>query len=782
MPTHYDEGALLEVRGETWRLTRRQRFESCAVLTLEGRDRSNGGDRLRVIDPFDRPRTLTSRTPRRRSRRTVLTAALAAIVGAREPSRLWTAANASIELWPHQLEPALAVIGGATRLLLADAVGLGKTIQAGLILSELFERGWIEHALIVCPAGLREAWARELGDRFGIAARVIDQASIAERVSTLPPGVSPWTGHAVAVASIDFVKRDEVLAAIDNEPLELVIADEAHHLSPGTDRGAAVARLASRAPWCVFLSATPHSGDRAAFDYLTSLGTSGDRITIFRRHRTDVGLAVTRRTHILGVRPTAEEATLLAAIDAYARAIWHARGREDAAVRLIAMTMARRAASSREAIARTLARRMALLGDAGIEPAQPVLPWEEADESDGAEPDASLSARGLESPDDERKALEHLIALARCCAISSKIRRLLRLLDCAGEPAVVFTEYRDTVDAIVAALSTTSRRIGVIHGGLAPDLRRAAVEGFNDGRIDVLVATDAAGEGLNLQQRCRLVIDVELPWNPMRLEQRVGRVDRLGQPRTVHAVRLFHPGTIESDVLQHLRAKHHLADRDIAAAVFEGASIDSEEPRIESVVIAGGIDEARRLAHQRRLPWTRASGPAWVLRRGRRVSRLIALHRVTSANDAGCLVSERLYASSVQLGANPESPRRWRQLLDGLGPFIPAEPHRAAPGVSNTIDRRIAAIRARLRRERSSHYQRSLFDARADGNAAARRAVLDRLCAALERARRSVTADVPADSVRAEFVAAWPQPTAESTPESTAPRIVRAARTPERRE
>ena len=182
-------------------------------------------------------------------------------------------------------------------------------------------------------------------------------------------------------------------------------------------------------------------------------------------------------------------------------------------------------------------------------------------------------------------------------------------------------------------------------------------------------------------------------------------------------------------------------------------------------MIGVALGDASRLAHERRLPRAKASGPAWVILRGRRASRLIALHRVTAANDAGCLVSERLHASRVQLSANPESPRRWRQLLDGLGPFIPVEPHRAAPGVSNAIERRIAAIRARLRHERSSQYQRSLLDARADGAAAARRAVLDRLSAALERARRSVTADVAAESVRAELVAAWPESAPDFTPE-----------------
>ncbi|HUQ87194.1 MAG TPA: helicase-related protein [Vicinamibacterales bacterium] len=765
MPIPYEDGALLECRGETWRLSRSQRFDTCAILTLEGRDRSNAGDRLHVIDPFDRLRVVSGRKMRRRPRRVVTASALAAIVCARRSTSLWTAAASSIDLWPYQLEPALAVVRGAARLLLADAVGLGKTIQAGLILSELRERGWVEHALIVCPAGLRATWAHELRERFNITATVLDQSSIAERLAALPPGVSPWSGHAVAITSIDFVKRPEILSAIDNEPIDLIIADEAHHLAPGTDRGAAISRLASRSPWCVFVSATPHSGDRAAFDYLTSLGAAGDPIAIFRRRRGDVGLAVTRRSHVLGVRTTDEEALLLAGIEHYARAIWIARGREDHSVRLIAMTMARRAASSTAAITRTLHRRLALLTDVAIEPAQPPLPWEEGDDADDVDADAVLGARGLNDAAEERAALNHLITLAGCCGTSSKIRRLHRLLDLAREPVVVFTEYRDTLDAVVASFRTSPRRVTSIHGGVPTDLRRDAVDAFNNGRADILVATDAAGEGLNLHQRCRLVIDMELPWNPLRLEQRVGRVDRLGQLRTVHAIRMFHADTIEGAVLEHLRIRHRRAedalDRPInegavAAAIFEGKPVERVFADISSVAIWPAAEEAGRLEAQRRLgQLPRVSTNAWTP--GRRHSRwLRTLHRSAIVNEAGHLVSEHLLASTIALGRHPENLRQWRLLFAELEAILPRPRFEGVPQ-GQALERRIAAIRTRLRRDRTPRYQRSLFDRRADAEAAARQAVIDRLDAALSRALNAVASPIRPDA-RLDLIAAWPEP------------------------
>src|SRR5688572_793030 len=132
----WQPGAIVNLRGERWRLARVETYERCSVLTLDGRGAANGNNRVRVIEPFDRPTPAASGRMVRRKRRAVLRTARGAIANARPAIGLWTAAEAAIDLLPHQLEPALAVLGGAMRLLLADAVGLGKTIQAALILAE----------------------------------------------------------------------------------------------------------------------------------------------------------------------------------------------------------------------------------------------------------------------------------------------------------------------------------------------------------------------------------------------------------------------------------------------------------------------------------------------------------------------------------------------------------------------------------------------------------------------------------------------------------------------
>ncbi len=769
-------GSLVRVRDQQWRLARVVPYDHCAIVVLDGGD---DGRRLQVIEPFDRVASIRADRMRRRGRRNVLRHALAAIGGARPALGLWTAAAAPIDLLPYQLEPALAVLRGATRVLLADAVGLGKTIQAGLILAELRERGWADRALVLCPAGLRAMWAAELERRFRIPCGVVDQAAMAERTAVLPPGVNPWSSHATIVASIDFVKRPEVLAALGAISIDVLIADEAHHLTPGTDRASAVAQLAARAPWCVLASATPHSGDVAAYNFLTGLGEHRERLAVFRRTRQDAGFTSERRERLLRVAPSSSEAALLAAVDAYAQAIWRARGRHDPAAQLVAITIARRAASSPLALERTLQRRLALLS---AEPVvtQSSLPWEEDDEADGAGEAAVLSTPGLDSDHEERAVLGRLLTSIAGCGPGAKLRRLGRLLARVREPAIVFTEYRDSVEAILGVLPV-SRRAAAISGALTVDERRDAIDAFTRGDLDVLVATDAAGEGLNLHHRCRLVVDLELPWNPLRLEQRIGRVDRLGQRRRVHAIRLFHPGTIEQRVLDRMQARRRKAglagdrdsigDLDMGRAVFEGHEPGSTvEPRSDAIVIGQAAAEAQRLTGQRARAWLdRADGGVWARpgRRGR--SSLIALHAISCTTAHGGLVAEQPFSCRVE-ARRPARASDWRPLIEhGVAAVAQGLIERAvceacaatdrelAP-VRHAVSARIGGIRGHLAAERVGEQQLSLFDRRADesaGRDARAAAILDE---ALERCLRSVISPAVAADSAARLVAIWPVP------------------------
>ena len=767
-PIPLQPGTIVVVRDECWTVARTESFDHCSLLTLEGRGSGNTGRRFQVITPFDRITPSHADRPRRRKRRTVLRAALAAAAHEQPALGLWTAAEASLDLMAYQLEPALAVLRGATRVLLADAVGLGKTIQAGLILAELRMRGLVDRALVLCPAGLREAWALELRHRFGIVATVFDHASLAS--SELPAGINPWTVHPVVIASIDLIKRPEVLAAAEDAPFALVIADEAHHLTPGSDRGQAANRLASRAPWLVLVSATPHSGDQPAFDYLTGIGSLGEPLVVFRRGRTDVGLRCDRRSRLLRVSATTDETTLLQATTKYARAIWQARGRSDHAVQLVAITLARRVASSAVAVARTLTRRRALLtGGAPQAPVQGSLPWDDCDEGDDDALDEWLARPGLLDEAAEIRQLDGLIALAqRASAQSSKLHRLQRLLTRAVEPAVVFTEYRDTLQAAVDALSPRFR-LGAIHGGVPAPARQDVLRRFERGDIDVLVATDTAGEGLNLHHRCRLVVDLELPWNPLRLEQRVGRVDRIGQRRRVHAVHLLQRDTVEEAVWRHLEGRRDRAqralgecapptDEDMARALFDDVALPAaDRPAIACRYQVEVNPELARVLEQRRL---RRLAPvildrpvfAQPHRRGR--CPVVAVHECSQLSAGGGLVARRVHASLMTLD-HVKTAESWRDVVAAIHPpAVTTAAGLALQPMRDAVTTRIQTARERLVSPPRLH-QASLFDRRAGRDGSARQAVVARLDAAL--AHRAQSLGGPHSQLaRTRLIAVWP--------------------------
>jgi superfamily II DNA or RNA helicase len=203
---------------------------------------------------------------------------------------------------------------------------------------------------------------------------------------------------------------------------------------------------------------------------------------------------------------------------------------------------------------------------------QPALPWEELDAGDSVDAidPRWLALRGLHDVEDECLRLQALITLARDAAASpSKFRRLARFLSCVREPVIVFSEFRDTLEACLPHIAAAGPAV-MLHGGMDAGERGRVLNRFLGGGARVLLATDVAGEGLNLQGASRVVVTVEWPWTPQRLEQRVGRVDRLGQTRRVHAVHLTAQGSFEDSVVARVLARRGRADRDLAATTAAG--------------------------------------------------------------------------------------------------------------------------------------------------------------------------------------------------------------------
>lgn len=558
-------GDLVRLRHGDWRVVGVTAYADCAVLHLDGIGAGTVGRQRIVLHPFDRAVPLARHgRPRLVTRGTWLQAARVLAVSAGMRDTLRAAVNARFDLLPYQFEPALALLRGlATRVLIADAVGLGKTIQAGLALAELRARERSARALVVAPAGLRDQWARELNDRFAIPAVLLDAPALARTVASLPAGVNPWEADPVIITSLDFIKQPEISRALDDTIWDLVIVDEAHMAATARERHLAIDGLSSRARWVVLLTATPHAGDEASFQSLCRLGQLDDDgpILMFRRTAGDVGMPRERHVHLLRVALTPAEMSLHAGLDRYSRLVWdETTGDRTGDARLAMVVLRKRALSGVSAVMRSIAHRLERL-DGGKAPvgAQLLLPL--ADDSEGESdaddlvPAAALSCPGLSDLDTERRLLAGILEAAMIAtAHDSKIAALLKLLRRIGEPAIVFTEYRDTALAVAAALVSLGS-IVVLHGGLDRRSRREVERRFLDGGARILVATDAAGQGLNLQAACRLVVNLELPWNPIRLEQRIGRVDRIGQVRRVHAVNLVAAGTAEEAILGRLSAR-----------------------------------------------------------------------------------------------------------------------------------------------------------------------------------------------------------------------------------
>jgi SNF2 family DNA or RNA helicase len=597
IPHSIRAGDLVVVRRARWRVLDVRAYERCDVVTLAGVSPPHAGVERRVLTPFETiDRVERGRRLRRVRNARWRRACRALIAGDVPPGSLRSAAAARMDVMPFQLEPALSVVRGmGARVLIGDEVGLGKTIQAGLIVSELITRGAIDRVLVLTPAGLRDQWTQELSERFGIDAARVDGRMLRRAAAELPVGVNPWSTLSIAIASVDYVKRPEVLPAVASRGWDLVIVDEAHGVAGDSDRHAAVQALAARAAYVVLLTATPHNGDRRAFASLCDLGAVDDSaLLVFRRTRDEVGTGSVRRVHALRVRLTAQERRMHAMLAAYGDAIRAERpddGHRDAC--LAVAVLHKRALSSPWSLAQSVERRLAVLGAAtGVEAdgGQLTLPLGDpygdlvgADQAPAWPADLHLS-----DPRRERRLLDALASAARTASRhDAKLSALSRLLRRARESAVVFTEYRDTLLHVhdrLARMPGLPEVVAILHGGLGRDERAAALDAFSRASRALLLATDAAAEGLNLHRRCRLVVNLELPWNPMRLEQRIGRVDRIGQTRTVHAFHLIAGGTGEPRILARLRARLAVARAEFGAPDPLG---DDEDGAMARLAVAG---------------------------------------------------------------------------------------------------------------------------------------------------------------------------------------------------
>jgi len=522
-----------------------------------------------------------------------------------------------LEPLPHQIR---AVYGEMLprqplRFLLADDPGAGKTIMAGLFIKELMLRGDLRRCLVVAPGGLVAQWQDELSAKFSLPFSILTSAAVEASLHG-----NPFTEEPLLIARMDQLSRSEELQSrLRTSEWDLVVVDEAHRMSAHyqgdevreTQRYRLGKLLGGICRHFLLLTATPHSGKDEDFQLFLSLldpdrfagrrrGRAGDVSDLQRRMIKEKILRFDGRPLFPERRATTVpfplsplEMELYDAVTEYVRDEMNRADRLEGGQRTVvgfALTgLQRRLASSPEAIYQSLRRRREklekrvaegpetsagdltrlsqLLSEAGGDDLDD-LDADEAERLDDEAVDHASAAQTkgeLEAEIRSLAPLEELAKQVRQRGTDSKWRELQGMLaedrEMGGpgpRKLIIFTEYRATLDYLVARLTSYFGRaeaVVAIHGGVRREERRRLQELFSqDPQVMVMVATDAAGEGINLQ-RAHLLVNYDLPWNPNRIEQRFGRIHRIGQTEVCHMWNLLAENTREGQVYEVLLTK-----------------------------------------------------------------------------------------------------------------------------------------------------------------------------------------------------------------------------------
>lgn len=500
---------------------------------------------------------------------------------------------------------------------IADDVGMGKTIEAGLIIATLRQRDPRVRVLVLSPAGVVLQWQDEMDEHFGLSFSIAGRDFKADRASN-------WNSHSLVLASLDTLKQERLRGVLKGAPpFDLIVCDEAHRLTARreflsnelyrTQNYRFVEWLSHehvvnwelngdetpRSPRLLLLTATPHQGDDLRFAYLLQLARpdlmDAETATQAGGALTDSAVleeCLTRTakkravdwsgqtiflghdTKTLNVALTEHEKAVLDRLARYVQMEMRFKeSKSEALIRALAMhTFQKIAASSWAALESAMQARLAKAGGG-------------CTDAVGDDEDAASLGEEFEfvGNDAERQALEDILRMVRSLARNTKWEVFRQLLSTGGEfradgeRILIFTQFRRTQEWLAEELRQQGERVMMIHGSMALDERREQRRAFEDNGT-VLICTEAGSEGSNLHRQCHLLINYDLPWNPMRLLQRTGRLDRYGQKHKVRVVNLRAPLSWDSEISLKIEAKlksvqasmGQVADEDYATMILGG--------------------------------------------------------------------------------------------------------------------------------------------------------------------------------------------------------------------
>lgn len=551
-----------------------------------------------------------------------------------------------------QLVPVVMALNSPrVRLLIADDVGLGKTIEVGLIINELIARHMAQKILIITPANLREQWQETLLDFFNIEFRIISSFHRRYLEKELPIGLSPWDYFQKLITSVDYAKRRGNKNELLNYDWDLVIVDEAHlcarpHAQISSraitmQRCGLLNEIAQKAKHLILVTATPHNGYTDSFasllDALDINATNRDNLTFIDKSKAINHVCQRRRDDVKqwlkdeggGFNPFPDrdakevrvtnlskpEVDIYKNIRNYGTELMTLMAvlSNQYAAQFIILHLIKRALSSPRALRVSLQNRM----DRLRESISSKIAGEEINKDDAlstiAESDnlenitTEEAQRRIEKTTFGDRVTEYEIKilsgiLEKAKKIKPKgdskytelIKRTIPELSRYSKKLIIFTRYKDTLDYLQRNLEKdfSDMQVLSIYGNLKSEQRKEIFKKFQAAEQAILVATDCISEGMNLQYLCSQVIHYELPWNPNRLEQRNGRVDRFGQPeRTVHIRTMIVEGTLDDDILERIIER---ADRIRAEFGFSPPFFNDETDIINRLVKAGKTPRTRR--------------------------------------------------------------------------------------------------------------------------------------------------------------------------------------------
>lgn len=634
---------------------------------------------LPELDGFDEPERLEA----------FLNAVRWGAIASADLKSLQSPFRSGVTIEDYQLDPVVRALQmPRVNLLIADDVGLGKTIEAGLVAQELILRRRARTVFVVCPASLQIKWQEEMREKFGLEFRIVDRELMHELRRRRGIHVNPWTHYPRLITSIDYLKRErplrllrEVLPSGGQSLLprrfDLLIVDECHNAAPSgtgryakdSDRTAAIRAITPHFEHKLFLSATPHNGYPESFGALLELvdnqrfargvepGKESVAAVMVRRLKNELPpdwrgkpRFPARRLAALEVDYTAGEQRAHQALQEYTKLrLSDAQDRDQFATEFVLMVLKKRLFSSPAAFQSTLAKHIESLKKASpqerirsLSPAPGLLRRliEQTDEdhetdelADEVTAEALTGAGSHMRPPTvrEQALLNELQAWADEAAARADSKAAM-LIDWAIETCrpggawsdqrvLIFTEYRATqkwLQGLLAARGLTSGdRLLVLYGGMDPQERERIKSAFQASPavspVRILLATDCASEGIDLQNHCYRLVHFEIPFNPNRMEQRNGRLDRHGQRADEVLIHHFAPRGYDQHSADPQAPAGDLAgDLEFLARVARKVETIREDLGAVGAVLAKEVSEAMlgRPANLNTTPAQKQAAPA----------------------------------------------------------------------------------------------------------------------------------------------------------------------------